>query len=245
MEYGKMLDDAFSYAREGVLGNGSRWVKLIIGVIILTIPMMGYVMRIYRGAVPAPEADNWGTLFIDGLKLIVIGLLYSIPIIILEIAMYYSQIAAVLSGNLAAAAPAARDGLGQNPVLLALMFIVEIIIGLLLPVAMIRFARMNRFREAFNFGAVIGYIGKIGWLRYILALIIVALVIGIPVFLVFFAIIIAGIALGFAGGAFILVLLLMLIVAPPIEVFQARYMTRVYDSAAPVEPVPAEPVAAV
>lgn len=244
MEYGKMLDDAFSYTREGVLGKGSRWVKLIIGTILLTIPLMGYVMRIYRGAAPAPEVDNWGTLCIDGLKLIVVGIVYSIPLIILEIIAYSQQIAAVLSGNFAAAA-STPDSLSQNPVMIALIFLFDIIICILVPVALIRFARTNSFREAFSIGKVIDYIGKIGWLRYILAIIIISLVIGVPVFLLCFVLLLAGIVMGFAAAAFVAIIALVLILAPVLQVLQARYMTRVYDSVAPAETVPAEPVPAV
>ena len=38
------------------------------------------------GANPAPDVDGWGSLYVDGLKLILIGLIYVIPVIIISLA---------------------------------------------------------------------------------------------------------------------------------------------------------------
>ena len=57
-------------------------VIMIILAIILALPLLGYTVRIYRGETPAPEVNNWGSLFSDGLKLFVILLIYAIPVII-------------------------------------------------------------------------------------------------------------------------------------------------------------------
>ena len=40
------------------------------------------MMRIYHGMTPSPEPDTWGTMFIDGLKLFVVGFIYALPVII-------------------------------------------------------------------------------------------------------------------------------------------------------------------
>jgi hypothetical protein len=123
---------------------------------------------------------------------------------------------------------------------------VEIAVAIIMPVASIRFARTGSFSEAFNFSAILSTIGRIGWISYIVAYILVSLVIGIPVFIrVVGAIILGGALLFLMSGAgmiafialLVLAVLLMLVLSPVFGVFQARYMTRVYDSAAPVEPV--------
>ena len=49
MDYSHVLDDAFHYTKEGIFGSADRWMKLILAIICLGIPMNGYVMRIYRG----------------------------------------------------------------------------------------------------------------------------------------------------------------------------------------------------
>ncbi|MEN6443272.1 MAG: DUF4013 domain-containing protein [Methanoregula sp.] len=243
MDYGEMIHDAFAYARDGIFKNAGRWLRLILAIICLGIPLNGYVMRIYRGVQPAPDVDNWGTLFVDGIKLIIVGLIYAIPIIILWIIIYARMIMAVVSGDFTRVGPAMMSGWAPNLALLVVMYVIEIVIAIIVPIASIRFARTNSFSEAFNFGEIIGYIGKIGWLNYILALIIVALVIGIPVGILIFAfVLIAGVSL-FALGAstvailawIIVLVLVLLIIMPLVSVFQARYVTRVYDSIKPAE----------
>jgi hypothetical protein len=74
MDYSHVLDDAFHYTKEGIFGSADRWLKLVLATICLGIPMNGYIMRVYRGADPAPDVDQWGTLFVDGLKLIVVAI---------------------------------------------------------------------------------------------------------------------------------------------------------------------------
>jgi hypothetical protein len=49
MDFGMILDDAFAYTKQGVFENSDRWLKLIIAILCLGIPMNGYVMRIYQG----------------------------------------------------------------------------------------------------------------------------------------------------------------------------------------------------
>ena len=82
MDYLNVLEVALNYTKEGIFNNMNRWTKLMVAIICLGIPMNGYVMRIYRGTQPAPEVDQWGTLFVDGLKLMIVGIIYTIPIFI-------------------------------------------------------------------------------------------------------------------------------------------------------------------
>jgi hypothetical protein len=235
MDYSHMLDDAFHYTKKGILGSADRWIKLILAIICLGIPLNGYVMRIYRGADPAPEVDQWGTLFIDGLKLIVVGIIYAIPVMIVGAFVYGGMMLTLMQGN-----TAAMETWSPNVGLLGLMYVVEIIIGIIMPVAAIRFARTASFSEAFNVGAILETIKKIGWINYLIALILITVVIAIPVgIIVFGMILIGGISMYMLGGntatlfGFIAAaILIILALAPLFTVFQARYMTRVYDSAA-------------
>ncbi len=48
MDFGMILDDALAYTKQGVFENSDRWLKLIIAILCLGIPLNGYVMRIYR-----------------------------------------------------------------------------------------------------------------------------------------------------------------------------------------------------
>lgn len=241
MDFGLMLDDACAFTKQGIFENTGRWLRLILAILCLGIPLNGYVMRIYRGIQPAPEVDNWGSLFVDGLKLMLLGLVYAIPIFVLYAMIYGSIFMTALSGNSAHMDSAEIAGWTPNIGLVLLMFLVEIAVGLILPVASIILARTDSFSEAFNIGAILRYIGKIGWINYIIALILITLVIAIPiVILVLGFILLGGIIMVIfkisnvtvLGFIFALVLIILTL-APLFAVFQARYMTRVYDSASP------------
>lgn len=237
MDFKDMLGDAFSYTKEGIFGNMNRWLKLILAIICLGIPFNGYIMRVYRGAKPAPEVDLWGTLFIDGLKLLVVGIIYAIPMMILWVLIYGPMLLTIFSGTIHENAIADFE---PNMLLMLLFYLVEFAMVLIIPVASIRFARTGSFGEAFNFGAIFETIGKIGWIKYIVSLILVSIIVSIPIIiLVLGFIIIGGICLFLlkeAGvlvflGLLALMILLILILSPLFGVFQARYMTRVYESA--------------
>ena len=80
-----------------------------------------------------------------------------------------------------------------NFLLMMLFYIVEFAVVLIMPVASIRFARTGIFAEAFNFSAILGTIGRIGWLIYIVALLLVSIVVSIPIFILLFGFILVGI----------------------------------------------------
>jgi len=237
MDYTEMLRDAWTFTRQGVFGNGGRWIRLVLAIILLAIPMNGYMMRIYRGAESAPEVDQWGRLFIDGLKLIVVSFIYSIPIWLVWLATYGTMMAAIFSGK---ADTAMLSGWEPNLGLVMLMYIVEIAVALVLPVVAIRFARTNSFSEAFNFREIVNHMAKIGWLNYIIAVFLVAIIIAVPVMVLVFVFVVLGILLaaytGFSLAAILglvaVAVLVFLILSPLFMVFQARYWTRLYDSAA-------------
>ena len=109
----------------------------------------------------------------------------------------------------------------------------------MVPVASIRFAWTNSFSESFNIPAGIEYSGKIGWINYVIALILVTLLIAIPKSnLVFGFILLWGSILPTSTSAPVAILgfviafiLIILTLAPLFAVFQAQYMTRLHDSA--------------
>jgi hypothetical protein len=236
MDYTEIVRDSLTYTRQGVFDDGGRWLRLILATILLGIPMNGYIMRIYRGEAPAPGVDRWGRLCIDGLKLVIVGLIWSIPILVIWTFTYGALVAAILSGDMHSPA---FTGWAPDLRLLLLMYLFEIVIGILLPVASIRFARSNRFAEAFNFRAIAGHIGKIGWLGYILGLIIVAVIVVVPVLALVCILVLLGIAAALLSGSSLAVIpgiiaiavLVILILSPLFVVFQARCWTRLYDSA--------------
>jgi len=221
-----MLGDSLGYAKDGLVGHWKRWILLVISTIIFPL-MMGYIMEIWRGKKPAPEPEQWGKMFIDGLKLLVAGLIYAIPVILIILifggfALFSAFQAAAMSGDPNYFTTHMQD---LMPIVagfmigLAIAIIVAIIIGIFSAIGFIRMARTEAFGEAFNFGAILETIGKIGWGSYILALIILFVVGGIiSLVLNLFSMI------PFIGW------LIWLVLLPFLIIFEARYMCMVYES---------------
>jgi hypothetical protein len=90
MDIGEIVSDSIKYPT-------SNWGKvLILGVIMiasfLIVPvflLIGYLFRIIKATLAGldelPEFDEVGEMFIDGLKVFVVGIVYSIPVIIISL----------------------------------------------------------------------------------------------------------------------------------------------------------------
>lgn len=266
MDIGKLLENSFGYAKEGLLGNIGTWIILIILGILPAIPIMlsfvavfyplmtgtmpdfgafigvfiiaiiaavilsafyvGYQMKILRGETPLPAVSGYGKLFSDGIKYLIIQIIYAIPIlIILGVTIGGAIMAAVATGpNFEDIIPI----IGGVILGVIIALVVGFIIGLFALIGLIRFARTGRMGEAFNFGAITGTIGRIGWGHYILSLVVVVVLI-----------VIVEIVLGiipYIGS------ILNLIIAPFITVFYSRYLSLLYDSGEEAVVPSAEPV---
>jgi len=216
MDFGNILGDSFAYAKDAVVGKWMQWLLLVIATIILCIPLLGYSLKVFRGEKPAPEVTGWGTLFIDGIKYLIVSLIWAIPTLVI----FFVTIGAGILATV-----------GQDPteVMGAIMgmlfgFIVVAIVAILTmifaTIGIIRFARTGSMGEAFNFKEITATIGRIGWGSYIIALI---------VFIVIWIVIETIIAI--IGMIPILGSIIGFVLIAPVMLFQARYLCQVYDSA--------------
>ena len=210
-----MVGDAFEYAREGLVGKWMKWLLLLVATILLALPLLGYALKILRGEKPSPEVTDWGTLIVDGIKYVIVLLIYAIPLIIIGVISIVPLGLAILSGHPAAILAAIGAALAG----LVVFVIVAIIIALFACFGVIRFARTGSIGEAFNFSAILATIGRIGWVSYVLALIILFIIIGIVEAICS--------AIPFIGQ------LILFLITPFIVLFEARYMCQLYDSAGP------------
>jgi hypothetical protein len=187
----------------------------LIGAIILGAFYMGYQVKIYRGETPLPEVSGLGRLFTDGIKYLVIEIIYSIPVFIILGVTLGTAIMSIVS--------AGSDFEAWLPIIGGVLFgiliavIVGFIIGLFAVIGVVRFSRTGNVREAFNFRAIREIIRGLGWGAYILALIIVIVIIAVVQ-------IVLGV-IPYIGW------ILQLIISPFITVFFARYIALIYDSA--------------
>jgi hypothetical protein len=224
MDIGKALNDSLEYAKDAVWGKWARWILLIVSTIIFPL-ILGYELEVYRGKKPAPELANWGKLFIDGILLFIIELIYAIPVIIVALVLIGSGVFLAITSPQALMA-----AVGTILVGVLVTVIVAFIVCLFAVMGAVRFARTGKVGEAFNFHAILEKIGKIGWGSYIISLIVVAIIAGIIGFIL--AII------PFIGW------LLVLIFDPALVIFVARFITNLYDSVPDQAAPPAAPPAA-
>lgn len=233
MDYGAMLSDSFSYVQEAVWGRWRRWFLLLVCMIIFPF-LLGYIVRIYRGDRPAPELGQWGSLFVDGLKLFIIELLYAAPVILLFIIAFLPFLSTLVSAGLftpnaagmtdaqadvlIAAHPDILAAVGTMLILIIVAVILAIITGLFSFVGTIRFARTGLISEGFNFSAILATIRKMGWINYLLALIIIGVASMVYGFVMDIVMIIP-----FAG------FIIWFFLYPPLIIFVSRYAALVYD----------------
>ncbi|MEN6342057.1 MAG: DUF4013 domain-containing protein [Methanospirillum sp.] len=212
MDIGTMLGDALDYTQEALVGKWMRWLILLIGTIIFPI-ILGYTLRVYRGEPRPPDPRDWVGVFVDGIKLFVVELIWAIPVIIVLLIFFGGAIALMTSGSNAATAA----GIGTMLIGIPILIIVAIVVALFATMGAVRFARTDSFGEAFNFSAILAHIGRIGWGHYILALIVLMVIIGVISFVL--------------GIIPIIGWIISIVIGPAISIYAARYMTQLYDSA--------------
>ena len=227
--------------------SAQDWIKLVIlGVMclfsFLLIPVFlitGYNYRVINTAVhgiingrdPLPDFDDLISMFVDGIKVVIVEILYLIvPFIVF-------LIFALISGQLSGA-------------LSSVLLVIGCLITFILVVAACLMSQMGLCHMAYNDGAfskafaiseIKEAIDEIGWFKCIatyLGLIIITLVISLVVTsiigLIFAAFGITGAALGadpsgvFALGALINSLVAMFIVGPYLSIFNSRSIGLLY-----------------
>ena len=215
MGIGENLSESFDYSKEALVGKWVRWILLIIISIIpiVNFILYGYTIRVLRGVKPAPELEDYVQLFVDGLLYMVISVIWMIPAIIVAVVLVGGSVGLAMVSD-PAAAGAAISGMGLG---LIITFIVAILCGLFATIGIVRFARMEKFGEAFAFVAIKDKIGEIGWINYIVALIVIGIVVGI-IYMVLAIIPLIG-------------WVLMFIALPFLVIFSSRFICNLYDSA--------------
>jgi hypothetical protein len=238
MDFGSILDDSFLYAKEGVWGKWPRWLLLILSMIIFPF-IFGYMVRIYRGERPAPEPGEWSSLFVDGLKLLMVQILYLLPVILVIILAFVPMISTLIAagalsedfGSMSdsqtnfwlSSHPELFSAAGLMILLLLLAIVLALIIFVFSFLGLVRFARTRSMSEAFNFSAILAHIGRIGWVNYILTLIIISIIGFIfSTIMNFFSFIpIIGILIEF---------IILVILYVPFILFSARFSALIYDA---------------
>ncbi len=174
MQIGK----AFTYTFED-----AKWFsKLLIGALISIVPFLniawgGYTCEIIRRVSrqdPEPLAgwDDLGTKFMQGLILVIAGIIYSLPIIILSLFMIpLFAGAAATEGDMQTMLATAGTGIGI--LLGCLISLYVLALTVFMPAVQINYARKVTFGSCFEIGAIIrlatSNLGNyfLAWLAYL------------------------------------------------------------------------------
>jgi hypothetical protein len=226
MDFDKILGDSFAYTKEAIIGKWMQWLLLIIATILLCLPLLGYILKVYRGEKPAPEVTDWGTLFIDGIKFAIVSLLWAIPLLIIVFVLIgaalwsFINVTAVSVSGIQASSGNPAFILGALGFYLIVVIIVAILTVIFASIGVIRFARTGGMGEAFNIREILTTIRKIGWGTYISSLVVL-----------FVALIIVEIVITILGMIPVLGMIIQLVFIAPVMIFEARYLCQVYDAA--------------
>ncbi|MFC2031657.1 DUF4013 domain-containing protein [Chloroflexota bacterium] len=131
----------------GVLFSWALLIPLILAFALLAGYSVEIIRRVMRGELDGlPEWDDWGRLFKDGLMVMIIGIVYALPIIILSICM---------SVPIGVAADGAKGvSAGFSALLSCISLLYAIAMSVVLPAATAFYAAEDELGAAFRFGDV-------------------------------------------------------------------------------------------
>ena len=202
---GENLTGSFGFAKDKLVGGIVNWILLIILTIIPIVNFiaMGTYLKVYRGE--DPKVEHIGKSFVDGLLALIIAIIYMlIPLIVTSI-VFAASMGSMMADPFAGLAAAGIGGI--------ICLILFILFALLMIPAMINFARKG-FGAAFKFGEIFGMIGKAGWLKYIISIILLAIIFGI---------------IGLLGMIPFIGWLIMLIIYPFLIVWAAKFWANLFE----------------
>ncbi len=225
MDIGEIVSDSIKYP-------SSDWKKvLIMGFlflisILIFVPIflvMGYGFRALKasiaGADDLPEFDEWGDMFIDGLKVFVVQFVYFlIPALIIIIGSWAAIAAMFAEASTGTVTdPTAFIGIIGGTAIIG--GIVAIILGLIATIALANMAyNDSELGAAFRFSEIMNIISQIGWVDYIIWYVVI---------------IIISMIIGFISGILSIIpilgfLIALLVIAPYAQLFFYRALALLY-----------------
>ncbi|MDU9376766.1 hypothetical protein McpSp1_13930 [Methanocorpusculaceae archaeon Sp1] len=182
----------------------------IILALIFGILLTGVQIRAYRGG--ELTLGSYGGMFLDGLLATIISFIYFIPYIIISILLNFGPM--------------------MNPAYVIASMIIEIVVMIVTMLfylmAVIRFAKVQKFSAAFELKEILNVISTIGWLTYIVNIIVVGIVI-LVIYLILALIPVVGWGL-------------LIVVMPFLIIWEARFFGALYESATATKEIePASP----
>ena len=131
--------------------------KLLIGSLLAIIPIVnfmyvGYVAKATKNTLnknnDLPEWEEWGDLFIKGLTIIVIGLIYSIPVGL----FLFAGLGTIIFTALASGGAINIGSLiASGGIVLLIGFLFLLVTGFFVPMALMNYIHKENIKSAFDF----------------------------------------------------------------------------------------------
>jgi hypothetical protein len=186
LDLSENLNKSFEYAKKLFTDFGRLVILIVLDLIpIVNLIVTGYASRVLKetpGADSPPKLENYGDMFIDGLKIVIASFIYMlIPLILIAAGLGSFFAAAVMGGSpdfmLSGFTPAYMGLLSGTALVLVLLgVLVAFVMLILLAAGIAHMIKTGKFGKAFAFGEILGVIGKIGWGKYIAWLILIVII---------------------------------------------------------------------
>lgn len=202
-----------------------NWVKLITLAIILIIPIinligLGYYLRIIKstmiGMDELPYFNHIGELFIDGIKVLIVGIIYAIIPLIFYALSFVFAVPSSIPSNIPT-----LTGISVIFLMIGTVFALIISIFAYIGIANMAYYR-SEIRAAFRYHEILERIRAIGWLTYIIWWILITLIMTI-----------VTVVIGIFGGIvlfFLIGVLIILLAFCYLLMFQARSVALIFRS---------------
>lgn len=225
MDISQIIGDSFEYAKKLFSDLGRLVILVVLNIVpIVSLIVLGYQTRVIKETPTSsdpPPLRDYGDLFVQGLKVSVAVFLYMLAPVIL-----------IVLGALGSIFRMPRLGVffpvGLGFGFLAVGIVLAFCISIIMSIAIVHMVKNNSFGKAFAISEILQIIGKIGWGKYVIWLIVV------------FAI---SLAVGAIGSIPLIGWLLSLIVSPVLGTFTMRSAALIYCEAVPPAAVPSTPPA--
>jgi len=225
MDLSDNLSNSFAFARKLFSDFGRLVILIVLDIIpIVNLIVTGYASRVLKespGADSPPKLENYGDLFIDGLKIVIASIIYMLIPLILIVAGFGSFFAAMVTGGgpnfmWGGFTPAYMGLLGGTGAVLVLVgLLVAFVMLILLAAGIAHMIKTGKFGKAFAFGEILGIIGKIGWGKYLAWLILI--------------VVLAAIVGAIAGAIPYVGWVIAAIIGPALTVFYFRSLGLLYS----------------
>ncbi|WP_049984787.1 DUF4013 domain-containing protein [Halobellus rufus] len=164
-----MIQESLQYLRT----DEDRWVRTVLigGILsllsVLVVPtflVLGYLVRVVRGTMHdddrPPVFDEWGDLFVDGLKAFVVAFVYGlVPAVIATVVVGGGILSFAVGGG---SESGSLMGLGMVGIILGslLALVLSLLAAYVIPAAIAAFAETDRIGAAFSFGELRPVLGS-------------------------------------------------------------------------------------